>query len=46
MADLNEKLSTPNVSGLTVLGMEKDVVQLASLWHDRRIILTFLRHFG
>jgi len=46
MTDLNKKIPTPNISGLTVLGMEKEVVQLASLWHGRRIILTFLRHFG
>ena len=46
MTDLNEKALAPDVSGLTVLSIEKDIVQLDSLWHDRRIVLTFLRHFG
>ncbi len=46
MIDLNEKSTAPDVSGLTVLSMEKNVVQLGSLWHERQIVLTFLRHFG
>jgi hypothetical protein len=46
MTNINEKVSTPDVSGLTVLNMKKDAVQLESLWTDRKIVLTFLRHFG
>ena len=46
MTDLNERSTAPEVAGLTVLSMEKDVVQLDSLWRDRKIVLTFLRHFG
>jgi hypothetical protein len=46
MIDLKEKTPAPDVSGLTVLSIEKEIVQLESLWRDRRIILTFLRHFG
>jgi hypothetical protein len=46
MTDSNEKAPIPNVSGLTVLNIEKEVVPLESLWRDRQIILTFLRHFG
>jgi len=46
MTDVIEKVPAPDVTGLTVLNIEKDVVQLESLWRDRKIILTFLRHFG
>ena len=46
MTDVDEKISIPDVTGLTVLDMGKNAVELASLWRDRRIVLTFLRHFG
>ena len=46
MTDLNEKALTPDVTDLTVLSIEKEIIQLESLWRNRRIILTFLRHFG
>ena len=46
MTDADEKTSLPDVTGLTVLDLEKNVVELATLWQDRRIVLTFLRHFG
>ncbi len=46
MTDKDEKIAIPDVTGLTVLDMEKNAVELASLWRDRRIVLTFLRHFG
>jgi hypothetical protein len=46
MTDLNKQVPTPDVSGLTVLNVENKVVQLETLWRDRKIILTFLRHFG
>jgi hypothetical protein len=46
MTDLIEKVQMPDVSGLTVLNTEGEVVDLESLWRGRRIILTFLRHFG
>jgi hypothetical protein len=34
------------VAGLTVLDIRKNAVELPSLWSDRRIVLTFFRHFG
>jgi len=43
---MDEKLMIPEVRGLTVLDLEKNAVEMVSLWHDRRIVLTFLRHFG
>jgi len=46
MTDADEKMSLPDVTGLTVLDLEKNAVELASLWRNRRIVLTFLRHFG
>lgn len=46
MTDADEKISLPDVTGLTVLDMEKNVVELESLWRGRRMVLTFLRHFG
>ena len=46
MTNAVEKLSVPDVAGLTVLDMEKNTVELASLWRGRRVVLTFLRHFG
>lgn len=46
MTDTTQKAQTPDVSGLTVLDINGDVVQMASLWRDRKIVLTFLRHFG
>jgi len=46
MPQIHEPVPTPDVSGLTVLNMENKVVQLKTLWRDRKIILAFLRHFG
>jgi len=46
MTEADAKPAIPDVSGLTVLDVEKNKVDLASLWRDRRIVLTFLRHFG
>lgn len=46
MTDTNEKAPAPDVSGLTVLDTGGDVVELESLWRNRRIVLVFLRHFG
>lgn len=46
MTDADEKISVPDVTGLTVLDMEKNPLELESLWQDRRIVLIFLRHFG
>ena len=43
---MDEKLVIPDVSSLTVLDLEKNIVEVASLWRNRRIVLTFLRHFG
>lgn len=34
------------VAGLTVLDIRNNAVELPSLWSDRRIVLTFFRHFG
>jgi len=34
------------VSKLTVRDIQSKEVELESLWADRRIVLTFLRHFG
>jgi len=34
------------VSKLTVRNIHGKTVELESLWADRRIVLTFLRHFG
>ncbi len=46
MADTTEKAQTPDVFGLTVLDINGDAAQMVSLWRDRKIVLTFLRHFG
>ena len=46
MPHANQKALPPDVSGLTVLDTEKNIVEMESLWRDRRIVLTFLRHFG
>ena len=46
MTDTTEKKLAPDVSGLTVLNTGKEIVRLESLWQNRRIVLTFLRHFG
>jgi hypothetical protein len=35
-----------NAKGLTVLDLKGEIVDFDSLWKDRRIILTFFRHFG
>lgn len=35
-----------NKKGLTVLNLKKESVALESLWKDRRVVLTFFRHFG
>ena len=34
------------ISGLTVQRLDGEPVELESLWKDRRIVLTFFRHFG
>jgi hypothetical protein len=34
------------VSKLTVRDTQDKKVKIKSLWDDRRIVLTFLRHFG
>jgi hypothetical protein len=34
------------VSKLTVRDIQGEAVEIESLWADRRIVLTFLRHFG
>ncbi len=46
MVHMKNQTQVPDVSGLTVMNMEGDVVQLESLWKSRQIVLTFLRHFG
>ena len=46
MADAAENTLVPDVGGLTVLTMENEVIKLESLWRNRRMVLTFLRHFG
>jgi len=43
---MDEKLMLPEVYGLTLLDLEKNAVEIESLWRDRRIVMTFLRHFG
>ena len=34
------------ISGITVQSLDGTAVELESLWKDRRIVLTFFRHFG
>jgi len=43
---MDEKLMLPEVYGLTLLDLEKNAFEIESLWRDRRIVMTFLRHFG
>lgn len=44
--DAASKDLAERVAGLTVLDIKKNAVELPSLWSDRRIVLTFFRHFG
>ena len=44
--DAASKDLAESVAGLTVLDIRNNVVELPSLWSDRRIVLTFFRHFG
>lgn len=37
---------TMDFTGVTVQTLEGEQIALDSLWADRRIALTFLRHFG
>jgi hypothetical protein len=34
------------ISKMTVMNIQGEEVQIAPLWAHRRIVLTFLRHFG
>ena len=35
-----------SLSGLHILNMKKEAIEIESIWKDRRIALVFLRHFG
>ncbi|MBU0992309.1 MAG: hypothetical protein KJ737_07425 [Proteobacteria bacterium] len=37
---------TQDISGIMVQNLDGEAVELESLWKNRRIVLTFLRHFG
>ena len=41
----DEKFKQP-LTGITVQDFDGKAVELESLWADRRIVLTFFRHFG
>jgi len=43
---MNYKDLEKRVSKLTVRDIQDKTVKIESLWTDRRIVLTFLRHFG
>ena len=43
---MNYKDLEKRVSKLTVRDVKGKMVEIESLWADRRIVLTFLRHFG
>ena len=35
-----------NISEIHVTNLDGEEIPMASLWEDRRIVLTFFRHFG
>lgn len=35
-----------SLAGITVRNLDGEDVELESLWSDRRVILTFFRHYG
>ena len=43
---MNYKDLEKRISKLTVLNIKEKPIEIESLWVDRRIVLTFLRHFG
>ncbi len=36
----------PRLGGVTVKALNGDSIDLASLWADRPVLLSFFRHFG
>lgn len=34
------------IDGLTVNNLDNEAATIESLWHDQRVVLVFLRHFG